>query len=264
MAKILVVDDERMICDLLHAVLGRHGHEVYVTTNPREATQMYRLHQPAIMLLDLNMPVMDGIAVLTQIRLINPNANIIMLTGEGTDARENQARERGVTDFLRKGLSLNVLMDVMNRAMHRPALQCLTDRPIQGKVSEESNGPQILVVDDEELIRDLLSQFLTQRGYRVRLASNGIEALVLVATESPRLIILDMYMPEMNGAEVFRELKAKQFQGGVVALTASQDEKLLQQILDLGSVDVLGKPVDLDRLDLVVQVGLALTELESN
>jgi CheY-like chemotaxis protein len=68
-----------------------------------------------------------------------------------------------------------------------------------------------------------------------------------------------MYMPGMNGVEVLRRLRARHYTGGVVALTASQDEQLLQQTLDLGSVDVMGKPVDLERLELVVQVCLVLT-----
>lgn len=74
------------------------------------------------------------------------------------------------------------------------------------------------------------------------------------------MVILDMYMPGMSGLEVLRELRARDYKGGVVALTASQDEGMLQQILDLGSVDVMGKPVDLERLALVLHVGLTLTE----
>lgn len=74
------------------------------------------------------------------------------------------------------------------------------------------------------------------------------------------MVILDLYMPGMNGVEVLRRLRDLEYKGGVIALTASQDEQLLQETLDLGSVDVLGKPVDLDRLALVIQVGLALTD----
>jgi len=117
----------------------------------------------------------------------------------------------------------------------------------------------ILVVDDEPTIRDLLAQFFTLRGYRVRVAQDGPAALALVAQEQPQMVILDMYMPGMNGLEVLRALRAKQYTGGVIALTASQDEKLLQEVLDLGAVDVLTKPVDLERLALAIQVGCILT-----
>lgn len=113
-----------------------------------------------------------------------------------------------------------------------------------------------MVVDDEAMIRTLLTKFLTLRGYRVRAAQNGAEALAMAAQQPPDLVILDMDMPGMNGLDVLRELRARHYAGGAVALTASQDEQLLQQTLDLGSVDVIGKPVSLERLELVVQVGL--------
>ena len=93
----------------------------------------------------------------------------------------------------------------------------------------------------------------------MRVAQDGPAALALVAQEQPQMVILDMYMPGMNGLEVLRALRAKQYTGGVIALTASQDEKLLQEVLDLGAVDVLTKPVDLERLALAIQVGCILT-----
>jgi DNA-binding response OmpR family regulator len=260
MAKILVVDDERMICDLLRNVLARHGHEVMVAMDGREAVALFREHRPGITLLDLHMPEMDGIAVLKQIRNVDPMAAVMMLTGGGTEALEQQARALGVTDFLKKGHSLTVLVDAMERALQQSSQPVAAAR--SGDLQAPSGGsqtPLVLVVDDEEMIRSLLTKFLTLRGYRVRTAQNGMEALAQVGQETPHIVILDMYMPGMNGVEVLRQLRAKQYAGGVVALTASQDEKLLQQTLELGSVDVIGKPVDLERLELVIQVGLALT-----
>lgn len=264
MAKILVVDDELMICDLLRAVLARRGHEVITTANPREAAGLYQQHRPGLTLVDLSMPEVDGIEVLKEIRALDPQAAVMMLTGKGSEEMENRARQLGATDFLRKGFSLEVLVKAMDRVLQQPVLafSALSARAQARKGSSASQGgPVILVVDDEEMIRNLLKQFLTLKGYRVSLAQNGSEALSMVAQEPPQMIILDMYMPGMNGVEVLRELRARQYAGGVVVLSASQDELLLQQTLNLGSVDVLGKPVDLERLDLVLQVGLVMTEL---
>lgn len=259
MAKILIIDDERMICDLLTAVLSRRGHEVIATTQPTEAARLYQQHRPAITLLDLYMPDKDGIGVLKDIRAIDRNAAVMMLTSGGTEAMEGQARLLGVTDFLRKGVALETLMGTMDNAL-KPAPGKPSVQSQAGQAAGRQEGPLVLVVDDEEMVRSLLSQYLLMKGYAVRLARDGREALALAARDKPRMVILDMYMPGMNGVEVLRELRAGDFAGGVVALTASQDEELLKQSLSLGSMDVLGKPVDLERLDLVLQVGLALTE----
>jgi DNA-binding response OmpR family regulator len=115
------------------------------------------------------------------------------------------------------------------------------------------------VVDDEPQIRSMLSQYLTRKGYRVRVAPDGPTALAMVAKEQPWFIILDMYMPGMNGLELLRELRAKKYAGGVLGLTGSQEENLLQGVLDMGAVDVMGKPVDLERVELAVQLGCLLT-----
>jgi len=119
------------------------------------------------------------------------------------------------------------------------------------------NAVSILVVDDEPMIRDMLKQYLGIQGFHVQSAKDGAEALAFVAQDPPQMIILDMYMPGMNGIEVLGELRARRYKGGVIALTASQDEKLLQEALKLGTVDILGKPVDLARLSLAIQVSLA-------
>jgi len=116
----------------------------------------------------------------------------------------------------------------------------------------------IMVVDDEPMVRNLLSQFLTLRGYRVRGAKDGPDALSQLKQEHPQLVILDLYMPGMNGVDVLRQLRANDYKGAVIALSASQDEELLQQMLELGSVDIMGKPVDLERLAMMVEVSLVM------
>jgi DNA-binding response OmpR family regulator len=71
-----------------------------------------------------------------------------------------------------------------------------------------ASGPRVLIVDDDDDIRDILSRVLTQAGYEVRLATNGREGLVLVGSIAPDLIILDLNMPVMNGFEVLGALRA--------------------------------------------------------
>lgn len=259
MAKISVVDDERMMCDLLREALNVYGHEVLTATGGREALALFQRHRPSVTLLDLRMPGTDGIGVLMQIRAMNPSAAVMVLTGGDNAQAERQARALGVTDFLKKGQPFDVVLGAMARSLPMPSPAAgapAVGRPNRLAAAGSQEGATILVVDDEAMIRTLLTKFLTVRGYRVRAAKNGAEALAMAAQQPPDLVILDMSMPGMNGLDVLRELRARHYAGGAVALTASQDEQLLQQTLDLGSVDVIGKPVNLERLELVVQVGL--------
>ena len=266
MSTILVVDDERLICDLLRSVLAGHGHEVLMAMNGREGLELFKKHRPRFTLLDLRMPEMNGIEVLKQIRAIDPQAAVLILTAWGSDALEQQARQLGVVDFLSKGLSLDVLVDAMERTLQQSAhaaspaqAAAPAGAPPPAPVAA-GDGDFILVVDDEPQIRDLLKRFLSLRGYKVRVASDGQQALTMVEQQAPQLIVLDVYMPGINGVEVLRQLRRRKFTGGVILLTGSQDDKLLQEALDLGSVDVMGKPVDLERLALAIQVGCILTE----
>ncbi|TLY32898.1 MAG: response regulator [Nitrospirae bacterium] len=266
MSTILVVDDERLICDLLRSVLAGHGHEVLMAMNGRDGLELFKKHRPRFTLLDLRMPEMNGIEVLKQIRAIDPQAAVLILTAWGSDALEQQARQLGVVDFLSKGLSLDVLVDAMERTLQQtaqaasPAQAAAPGGAPRAAPVAAGDGDFILVVDDEPQIRDLLKRFLTLRGYKVRVASDGQQALTMVEQEAPQLIVLDVYMPGINGVEVLRQLRRRKFTGGVILLTGSQDDKLLQEALDLGSVDVMGKPVDLERLALAIQVGCILTE----
>lgn len=271
MATILIVDDEQLICDLLRAVLGRQGHEVVTASNGKEGLELFKKHKPRFTLLDLRMPEMNGIEVLKNIRAIDPKAAVMILTAWGSDALERQARQLGVMDFLSKGLALDVLVAAMERALPKPV-----KAPAAAPAAAPSAAPaapgapaavvppaamdSILVVDDEPPICELLQRFLSLRGYRVRAANDGPQALASVEQEVPQLIVLDMNMPGMNGVEVLRKLRERKYAGGVILLTTGQDDNLLQEALDLGSVDVMGKPVDLERLALAIQVGCILTE----
>src|SRR5438445_12454135 len=91
MATILVVDDERVFCDLLKTVLGSHVHEVFTAYSGREALDLFSQHRPQFTLLDLLMPEMHGIEVLRHIRTIDARAAGLIVTVCGSHDIEKQA-----------------------------------------------------------------------------------------------------------------------------------------------------------------------------
>jgi DNA-binding response OmpR family regulator len=120
MANILAVDDDEKIRDLLRTILRRKGHHVLTADHGRKGIDMFRRERPHVTILDFEMPDIDGLEVLRQIRTIDPHAPVIMLTGVATEAREKQARELGVTDFLAKGFSLHELGATLNQVLKQP------------------------------------------------------------------------------------------------------------------------------------------------
>ena len=262
MATILVVDDERLICDLLQIALSSHGHEVVVAANGPEALKLFVERRPRLIVVDICMPGIDGIELLKQIHWMDPRAAVMVLTGAESNNLKNYAMELGATDFLNKGVPLERLMKAVNVALKQTqwepgahlgsGAQERPPRLIQGPAS-------VLVVDDDPVIRELLANFLARRGYHVLTAKDGAAALAVASGKAPGLVILDIHLPDMNGVAVLRELRAREYHGGVIVLSGTREEGLLKEMLTMGAVDLLAKPFDLERLALSVQVGLILT-----
>lgn len=117
MTKVLIVDDEENIRDLLHAVLSRKGYCVLLADRGSKALEIYHREKPQVAILDLLMPGMNGIAVLEQIRKLDTAMPVIVLTGLTGEGIERRARELGVTDFLEKSFSLHQLGQALNKAL---------------------------------------------------------------------------------------------------------------------------------------------------
>jgi DNA-binding response OmpR family regulator len=137
MATILAVDDDEKIRELLSTLLRRKGHHVLTASHGQKGIEVFRRERPHVTILDFEMPDMDGLAVLRQIREIDPRAPVIMLTGAGTEAREKQARELGVTDFLAKGFSLHEVGAALNQVLNQP-VQGVGGSPSSQRLSGEA------------------------------------------------------------------------------------------------------------------------------
>ena len=129
--------------------------------------------------------------------------------------------------------------------------------------SKAGDPAVILVVDDNELNRDLLSRRLERAGHRVRVAEHGRRALEMVAAEPFDLVLLDIMMPEMNGYEVLEHLKADERHRHipVIMITAVEEQESIVRCLRLGAEDHLPKPFNPDILHARVSSSLARKRL---
>jgi two-component system KDP operon response regulator KdpE len=116
---------------------------------------------------------------------------------------------------------------------------------------------KILVVDDEPEVRKLMEHFLTGKGYEVRLAENGRVGLAALDTFAPDLVLLDMHMPEMDGAETLRELALRAPTLPVIMVTVNEDVETTSRLLQLGAADYVPKPFNLEYLEQAINIQLS-------
>jgi putative two-component system response regulator len=120
----------------------------------------------------------------------------------------------------------------------------------------------VLVVDDEDGIRQALYRFLTRLGYRVLQAANAAEALERQAEGQPQAMLSDIRMPNMTGVDLVPRALALDSDLAIIMLTAIDEPRTAIECLKLGAYDYLIKPVDLDELELSLQGALRQRQLE--
>jgi len=119
---------------------------------------------------------------------------------------------------------------------------------------------RILVVDDEEEIRQLVAEFLETRGYSVITAASGPDALTAVKHYHPDLVLMDIMMPRMNGLEALQRIREIDRDVGVIMLTAVEDETIAREAIRREAYDYITKPLDFGYLELAIMTKLAQME----
>src|SRR6059036_306201 len=120
----------------------------------------------------------------------------------------------------------------------------------------------VLVVDDEDGIRQALTRLLSRLGYHVQAAANANEALQLLAAHNPQAMLCDIRMPETSGVELLPKVLARDPDLAVLMLTAIDEPRTAIECLKLGAYDYLIKPVDLEELELSLQHAFRQRQLE--
>lgn len=117
MPKILVIEDEANIRTLTDILLKRLGYEVLLAEDGWKGLELYRQVHPDVIVLDLTLPRMGGVEVLKQIRSVDLNQLVIVVTGDSTPKTEREVRALGVSEFIVKGASVHSLGDTLKRLL---------------------------------------------------------------------------------------------------------------------------------------------------
>ncbi len=115
---------------------------------------------------------------------------------------------------------------------------------------------KILIVDDEPNVCNFLSEFLDYKGFESTITLSGKDALNQLKSEDFDLVLLDIIMPEMNGFEVLERINQMDNKVPVIILTGVRDQNVANDSIEMGAVDFISKPIDLDRLEQSIIVNI--------
>lgn len=115
--KLMVIDDDPAIRRLLRRALAGDGYDVVEAGDGAGAVELILKERPALVLLDMNMPTLDGLAALSEIREACPGVKIVMVTADADRRREQLAFERGASDYIAKPLDLQDLKDTVSHVL---------------------------------------------------------------------------------------------------------------------------------------------------
>lgn len=112
--------------------------------------------------------------------------------------------------------------------------------------------PKLLIVDDEVDVREFAKNFFKRRNIEVFTAAGGLDALNIIETQKPDLVLLDVRMEEMSGVEVLKKLRERNNPVKVVMVTGVEDEQIINEVTGLGVKGYIHKPLVLEELEKVV------------
>ncbi len=222
--------------------------------NARRAGRPYRL-----VLLDLQMPHMDGFEVGRRIREDPNNADlqIMMLTSVGMRGDSERCKDMGISGYLVKPVKQSELLDGIMLAMDRPEVEngpVITRHTIQ----EARRRLRVLVAEDNPVNQKLAIKILEKRGHLVSVVSNGQEAIDVSKEEHFDLILMDVQMPDLDGYEATGHIRNREKEEGgghipIVAMTAHAMKGDREQCLAAGMDDYVSKPIKVSELFTVIE-----------
>jgi PAS domain S-box-containing protein len=246
-ASVLLVDDNETNRRMLLQWLSRWGMSGVAVGDAPGALEALARDADSVVLLDARMPGVDVVALGAEIRKrIGPHGRLVLLTS-GADPAVT-------TDI---GADVSVLKPVVPAELLE-AITAVSDPQLVASVpvspAPRGTGLHILVAEDNELNVTLIRELLGRRGHRIEVAGDGCRTLELALNPAASydLMLLDLHMPEKDGFQVVRELRAHERHSGkhlpLIAVTARSSQRDREDALAAGMDDYVCKPIDVDLL----------------
>ena len=251
--KALVVDDDFNTCDSVTKMLVKVGMRAEWTLSGKEA--VLRARQSIEMsdvyhayIIDWRLPDMNGIEVTRQIRSLHDDTPIIILTAYDWSDIEVEAKAAGVTAFCSKPMFMSDLRETLMSALGQNQTDAAQE--LLPQKNADFKDRHILLVEDNELNREIAQEILREYGFRVDTAENGAVAVEKVCTAAPGsydLVLMDVQMPVMDGYTATRKIRAlddpARAKIPILAMTANAFDEDRCNALESGMNGFLSKPI---------------------
>ena len=251
--KALVVDDDFNTCDSVTKMLVKVGMRAEWTLSGKEA--VLRARQSIEMsdvyhayIIDWRLPDMNGIEVTRQIRSLHDDTPIIILTAYDWSDIEVEAKAAGVTAFCAKPMFMSDLRETLMSALGQKPADAV--QRLLPEKNADFKGKHILLVEDNELNREIAQEILREYGFLVDSAENGAVAVEKVSTAAPGsydLLLMDVQMPIMDGYTATRKIRAlddpARAKLPILAMTANAFDEDRRNALESGMNGFLSKPI---------------------
>jgi two-component system cell cycle response regulator len=246
--KILTVDDSKTVRIIVRKAFKQYDCQIFEAGNGVEGLAVAAKDLPDLILLDITMPVMDGVETLTRLKS-DPHLRgipVMMLTAEGGKENVLKIAKIGVRDYIVKPFKEDLLIEKANRIID---LKPLSDAPT--KQRSILDAADILVVDDKPAIVQQIQDGLKHTPWKTHGASSQAEALDFCVRQAPDLIIASLALPEGGAFELFRLIRAnpKTKYTPVFALVVKTEVLAQQQAQQAGFTYIATKPIDLGELE---------------
>lgn len=192
-AKILVIEDDMAAADLLESQLTSAGYEVVICNQPLRAVEVASELQPVAMTLDIVMLPVNGWSILSNLKADPRTAQIPVVVVTIMDQRSTGVL-LGANEYIIKPVDRDILLASIERCVN-----------LRNKIERME---AILIVEDDKRTCEFIAELLSNRGYTVRTASNGVEARAEMLASLPRLVILDLLLPQVSGFQLIAEWRS--------------------------------------------------------
>lgn len=249
--KILIVEDEESLVDLLVAKLQKEGYEVEAALDGEKGFKKISSFKPDLILLDIVMPKMDGYEVLEKMSEEKISIPVIIISNSGQPVEIEKTTKLGAVDHLIKTeFSATDVLEKVKKCVHADGtIAC----PINGGPTlapkEDANAKKlnikVALVEDDPFLREICSKKLAKEGYTVYEAIDGQQALDTVKKVKPDIVLLDIILPAIDGFQILHELRQNSDKAiasvPIIMLSNLGQDDDIKKAMEMGANDYLVK-----------------------